>query len=61
MEERCRSSEGVPDSLVEALRAVLLDTSLDGAFVSAVLSLPSANEMIDSIHECDPVTLHYVR
>eukprot|EP00884_Botryococcus_braunii_P010598 jgi/Botrbrau1/1953/Bobra.0005s0045.1 len=60
-EERCQSAGGVPQSLVEALRAVLVDTSLDGAFVSAVLSLPSANEMIDSISECDPVTLHHVR
>jgi hypothetical protein len=59
--DRCSAAGGVPDSLAEAFRSILTDTSLDGAFVAAVLSLPSANEMVDSIDECDPVTLHYVR
>ena len=52
---------GVPEALVGALRAVLDDASLDGAFVAAAISLPSASELIDDIPGVDPIVLHDVR
>ena len=52
---------GVPEALVGALRAVLDDASLDGAFVAAAISLPSASELIDDILGVDPIVLHDVR
>ena len=52
---------GVPEALAGALRAVLDDASLDGAFVAAAISLPSASELIDDIPGVDPIVLHDVR
>lgn len=52
---------GVPEALVGALRAVLDDAGLDGAFVAAAISLPSASELIDDIPGVDPIVLHDVR
>ncbi|KAK9846623.1 hypothetical protein WJX81_007796 [Elliptochloris bilobata] len=61
VEERVAGAGGVPEALVGALRAVLDDPSLDGAFVAAAISLPSASELIDDIPGVDPVVLHDVR
>ena len=55
------SAGGVPEALVGALRAMLDDASLDGAFVAAAISLPSASELIDDIPGVDPIVLHDVR
>lgn len=52
---------GVPDSLVDAFRLLLADSSADPALVAAAVSLPAASEMLDVIPEADPVTLHEVR
>lgn len=61
LEERVAGAGGVPEALVGALRAVLDDASLDGAFVAAAISLPSASELIDDIPGVDPIVLHDVR
>ena len=61
LEDRVAAAGGVPEALVGALRAVLDDAGLDGAFVAAAISLPSASELIDDIPGVDPIVLHDVR
>ena len=51
----------MPKALVDALSAVLIDNTLDGAFVASAISLPGASELIFDIPEVDPVVLHHVR
>ena len=53
-------SQGVPNSLIAAFRAIVTDSSLDGAFKAHALSLPSHSELVGEIPECDPVRLHNV-
>ena len=61
LDERLAAAGGVPDSLVKAVGAVLTSTELDGAFVSAAVSLPAAAELIGDIPNIDPLLLHKVR
>jgi hypothetical protein len=51
----------VPQALADAMRAVLADADLDGAFVAAAITLPSDSELIDGIPGVDPLVLHGVR
>lgn len=59
--EALNSAGGVRASLVEAYRAVLADKTVDGQFKAFAVSLPSDNELIDSIPNADPTLLHDVR
>lgn len=52
---------GVPDAVIAAVRAVLTDASVDGAFTAAAISLPAPAELVDAIEAADPVVLHGVR
>jgi Domain of unknown function (DUF3458_C) ARM repeats len=61
LEERIQSSGRVSTSIVEAFKTVLTDKSLDGAFVSAAITLPDSNELLDEIPNADPTVLHQVR
>lgn len=58
---RLESAGGVSSNIVEALRAVLQDSSLDGAFVSAAITLPASTELRDDIPNLNPVLLYQVR
>lgn len=60
MEERCVAAGGVPKKLIEAFKAIFLDTSIDGAFAAQTTSLPAAAELIQSLPEADPVVIHGV-
>ena len=51
----------VPDSLISAMRAVLSERDADGAFIAAAISLPTVDELIDSIQDAEPLLLHAVR
>ncbi len=61
LEERLESAGGVSSSIVDAFRAVLQDSSLDGAFVSAAITLPASTELRDDIPHMNPVLLYQVR
>lgn len=61
LESRLESAGGVSSNIVEALRAVLQDSSLDGAFVSAAITLPASTELRDDIPNLNPVLLYQVR
>ena len=61
MEERLESAGGVSSSIVDAFRAVLQDSTLDGAFVSAAITLPASTELRDDIPHMNPVLLYQVR
>ncbi|GLI71085.1 hypothetical protein VaNZ11_016002 [Volvox africanus] len=59
--ERCTAAGGVPDAFVGAYRAVLGDETLDGSFKAMAVSLPTGNELMDSIEGADPPLLYQVR
>lgn len=59
--ERCAAAGGVRGSLTEALQAVLEDSSLEGDFIAATVTLPAAAELQTLIPNADPVILHEVR
>ena len=61
LEERLQSAGGVSSSIVDAFRAVLQDSSLDGAFVSADITLIDSTELRDDITHMNPVLLYQVR
>jgi len=61
LEERLESAGGVSSSIVDAFRAVLQDSSLDGVFVSAAITLPASTELRDDIPHMNPVLLYQVR
>ena len=61
LEERVGAIGGVQDSLVEAFRLLLTDADLDPSFVAAAISLPGGADMVNSVPEANPVTLHHVR
>ena len=61
MEERIAAAGGVPKALVDAFTLLLQDTEIDPALAAAAISLPAASEVVDMIHEADPVLLHAVR
>uniref|UniRef100_A0A7S3VSY4 Aminopeptidase N n=2 Tax=Dunaliella tertiolecta TaxID=3047 RepID=A0A7S3VSY4_DUNTE len=52
---------GVPDSLVNAFRAVLMEKGLDGSFKAMATTLPSGTELVDEIPEADPTLIYEVR
>ena len=54
------ASVGVPASLIEAFRAILLDGKIDGAFKAFALTLPSQAELVGLIPACNPLRLHHV-
>eukprot|EP00983_Pelagomonas_calceolata_P070791 1150931-Pelagomonas_calceolata.AAC.5 len=51
---------GVPDSLVNAFRAVLMEKGLDGSFKAMATTLPSGTELVDEIPEADPTLIYEV-
>ena len=61
VEERIAAAGGVPKALVDAFTLLLQDTEIDPALAAAAISLPAASEVVDMIHEADPVLLHAVR
>lgn len=61
LQERVSAAGEVPSSLVEGIRAVLKDESLDGTFRAAAISLPAQSELIGLIPEADPVLVHSIR
>ena len=61
LEQRLQAAGGVSSNIVEAFRAVLEDSSLDGAFVSAAITLPASTELRDDIPNLNPVLLYQVR
>ena len=61
VEDRVSAAGGVTPALVEGLRAVLKDESLDGTFRAAAISLPANSELIALIPEADPVLIHTIR
>ena len=61
LEETLEAAGGVSSNIVEAFRAVLQDSSLDGAFVSAAITLPASTELRDDIPNLNPLLLYQVR
>ena len=61
LEESLEAAGGVSSNIVEAFRAVLQDSSLDGAFVSAAITLPASTELRDDIPNLNPLLLYQVR
>ena len=61
LEESLEAGGGVSSNIVEAFRAVLQDGSLDGAFVSAAITLPASTELRDDIPSLNPLLLYQVR
>ncbi|KAL3133720.1 hypothetical protein ABBQ32_008210 [Trebouxia sp. C0010 RCD-2024] len=61
LEEGLQAAGGVSSNIVEAFRAVLQDSSLDGAFVSAAITLPASTELRDDIPNLNPLLLYQVR
>lgn len=61
LDEAMEAAGGVSSNIVQAFRAVLQDSSLDGAFVSAAITLPASTELRDDIPDLNPVLLYQVR
>jgi len=61
IEDRLSGAGGVPKALVDAFATLLQDKDGDPALTAAAISMPAASEVVDIIHEADPVTLHHVR
>ena len=61
LEDRLASAGGVPETLMDAVGALLTSKELDGMFIAAAISLPAATELIGSIPNIDPLLLHNVR
>ena len=61
LEQTLQQAGGVSSNIVDAFRAVLEDSSLDGAFVSAAITLPASTELRDDLPNSDPVLLYEVR
>lgn len=59
--ETLQQAGGVSSNIVDAFRAVLEDSSLDGAFVSAAITLPASTELRDDLPNSNPLLLHQVR
>ncbi|WP_392558341.1 aminopeptidase N [Orbus mooreae] len=51
----------LPESIVDAFRAVLLSEALDCALISQILTLPSENEIANQFKIVDPDAIHQVR
>lgn len=50
----------LPESVVDAFRAVLLSESIDPALAALILTLPSENEIAELFAVIDPVAIHEV-
>lgn len=50
----------LPESVVDAFRAVLLSDSIDPALAALILTLPSENEIAELFAVIDPVAIHEV-
>lgn len=50
----------LPESVVDAFRAVLLSESIDPALAALILTLPSENEIAELFTVIDPVAIHEV-
>ena len=61
LEDRVAAAGGVDSKLVEGFRSILQDSSLDGAFAAAAITLPASSEVIDLLPGADPVRLFNVR
>lgn len=61
LEQTLQQAGGVSSNIVDAFRAVLEDSSLDGAFVSAAITLPASTELRDNLPNSNPVLLYQVR
>ena len=61
MAERCAAVGGVRQSLVDALKAVLEDSRIDGGSAAAIITPPASAELQALISNADPVILHEVR
>jgi hypothetical protein len=55
------AAAGVSKRLIEAYRAILTDTEIDGSTAAITLALPSQSELVQDIHEADPTVVHAVR
>jgi len=52
---------GLQPALVDAFRAVLEDSTLDGSFKAMAINLPADSELIDAVPgQADPVIVHEV-
>ena len=61
LEQTLQQAGGVSSNIVDAFRAVLEDSNLDGAFVSAAITLPASTELRDDLPNSNPVLLYEVR
>ena len=61
LEDRLAAAGGVPETVSDAMGALLTSKELDGMFIAAGISLPAAAELIGSIPNIDPLLLHNVR
>ncbi|MGL6070903.1 aminopeptidase N [Craterilacuibacter sp.] len=51
----------LPAGMVTALRAILTDLTLDGAFKALMLSLPGEADILEMVTDADPSLIHTVR
>lgn len=51
----------LPETVIDAFRAVLLSETLDPALIAQILTLPSDNEISNLFDEVDPDAIHQVR
>ncbi len=54
-------AEAADPGFLEAMRAVLLDRSIDGAFAAELLTLPSEGYLADRMERIDVDAIHYAR
>ncbi|AFH95258.1 aminopeptidase N [Providencia stuartii] len=50
----------LPEHVIDAFRAVLLNDTIDPALAALILTLPSENEMAEFFQTIDPDAIHYV-
>jgi len=53
--------EPLSPTVIESLRAVLNDTSLDRSFMAYALLLPTEDSLANDMRPCDPVAIHTAR
>lgn len=59
--ELVQNAGGVSDEVIEAIRAIVTDETLDGEFVSMAINPPGTLELIQHVENADPVLLYKVR
>ncbi|SUC46176.1 Aminopeptidase N [Providencia stuartii] len=50
----------LPEHVIDAFRAVLLNDTIDPALAALILTLPSENEMAEFFQTIDPDAIHHV-